>query len=95
MTAWGSPIELERKRRIQVALWAWAYEEHDTSLVSDALFDETCYAIDPKVSTKNRKLDNFFKKHFEPHTGQWVHLHPEKHKLDCLVRRRLNIQKDK
>lgn len=83
---WGTPLERERRRRIQVAVWAWAYEVHDVSLVSDHVFDATCRQIDPKISTKNRKLDNFFKKHFGPDTGQWVHKHPETAKLDARVR---------
>lgn len=72
-----------------MAVWAWAYEEHNESLVSDATFDEVCRQIDPKISTKNRRLDGFFKKHFDACTGQWVRLHPEKHKLDAIVRRLL------
>lgn len=87
MSTWGSPVELERKRRINVAVWAWAYEVHDVSLVSDAVFDSTCAAIDPTASTGNRKLDAFFKKSFQACTGQWVHNHPEKSKLDQIVRR--------
>lgn len=57
------------------------------SLISDAEFDKLCQEIDPSVSTGNRKLDNFFKKHFSPHTGQWAHNHLEKTKLEWLVQR--------
>lgn len=87
--AWGSPVELERKRRILVAVAAWAYERYNTSLISDAEFDKLCYEINPSISTGNRKLDNFFKKHFQPDTGLWVHSHPEKGKLEYIVRQRL------
>lgn len=87
MASWGSPVEWERWRRIRVSVAAWAYERHDVSLISDAEFDKLCQEIDPSVSTGNRKLDNFFKKHFSPHTGQWVHKHPEKSKLEWLVQR--------
>jgi hypothetical protein len=93
---WGTPLEQERRRRIQVAIWAWAYEVHDVSLVSDHVFDMTCRLIDPTISTKNRKLDNFFKKHFGPDTGQWVHKHPERQKLDARVRSLIaSIQSEK
>lgn len=77
----------EKQRRICVALWAWAYEKHSESLVSDAKFDETCKKIDTSIITGNALVDNFFKKHFGPETGQWVHNHPERDKLEALYKR--------
>jgi hypothetical protein len=77
----------EKQRRICVALWAWAYEKHSDSLVSDAKYDETCKKIDVSVKTGNELLDKFFKKHFGPETGQWVHKHPEQNKLEALYQR--------
>jgi hypothetical protein len=77
----------EKQRRICVALWAWAYEQHSDSIVSDAKFDDTCKRIDTSIETGNILLDNFFKREFSPHTGQWVHKHPEKHKLEALYQR--------
>ncbi len=85
MTAWGTPEETERRHRIQVAVWAYAYEFLNTSLVSDARFDETAKLLDVNVSTGNKKLDRFFKTHFADCTGQWVHKHPEKNKLARLA----------
>jgi hypothetical protein len=81
------PAEIERQKRICVALWAWAYEKHSDPLVSDAKFDKVCSEIDTKVDTGNKVLDNFFKKKFGPETGQWVHSHPEKAKLEALYQR--------
>lgn len=82
-----SPAEIEKQKRICVALWAWAYEKHSTSIVSDARFDETCLSIDTKCKTGNRRLDAFFESEFHPDTGQWVHKHPEKDKLEALYQR--------
>lgn len=84
---WGTPVEIERRRRIRVSFWAYAYEVLDVSLVSDHRFDEECKLIDPKVSTGHRQLDAFFRKHFAAHTGQWIHKHPDRARLDHLVRR--------
>ena len=80
-------MEVERRRRIRVAVWAYAYEILDVSLVSDHRFDEECKLVDPKVSTGNARLDSFFRKTFSAHTGQWVHKHPDINRLSSLVRR--------
>lgn len=86
MTAWGSPIEVERRRRIRVATWAWAYERYDSPLASDARFDEQSYLIDPSIATGHEKLDVFFRTRFAACTGQWVYKHPELDRLDLLTR---------
>ena len=77
-------LEKERRRRINVALWAYAYEVENASLVSDATFDTVCGEVDLKIRTNNIKLDNWFKKNFDPCTGQWVYNHPELPKLKHL-----------
>lgn len=79
--AWGSPEEVERRRRILLSVWAYAYEFENTSLVSDARFDEEARMVDLSISTGNRKLDNFFRREFAPDTGMWVTKHPELRKL--------------
>lgn len=84
--SWGTPTEIERRRRIRVALWAYAYEEHSVSLVSDAEFDEECLKVNLKQSTGDRRMDNWFRKTFSPHTGQWVHNHPNRTGLERLYR---------
>lgn len=84
---WGTVVERERRLRIRSALWAWAYEKYDSPLVSDSKFDEECKAINPSVDTNNKIMDEFFRNSFSPHTGQWVHDHPEKDKLDKLYHR--------
>lgn len=84
---WGSPVEVERRNRIRLSVAAYAYEYKDDSIMSDAEFDALSYKIDVSVSTKSRKLDNFFKKHFEPCTGMWIRRHPEKNKLEWLYQK--------
>jgi hypothetical protein len=85
-TQWGSDVEIERKNRITLSVAAWAYEKHDEQLMSDHDYDALCEKIRPEMSTGNRKMDNFFKKHFDPNTGQWVHKHPQKAHLELLWR---------
>lgn len=77
---------IETRNRIRLAVAAYAYECMNDSIMSDAEFDELSRNIDPSFKTGNRKLDNFFKKRFNADTGMWIHMHPEKHKLDYLYR---------
>ena len=74
---WGTSVEKERRLRIKLAVAAYAYEMKDHSIITDAEFDKMCTQVDVKVNTGNRKMDNFFKKEFDPSTGQWIHKHPE------------------
>ena len=74
---WGSEVEKERRRRIFLALWAYAYEFEADSLVDDAVFDEEASKITPAIDTGNTVMDSFFKTEFQPHTGQWIHKHPD------------------
>lgn len=85
--AWGLPEERERRRRIRVAAWAYAYEVDAAPLVDDATYDAEAAIIDPFASTGNDVLDWFFLTEFQPHTGQWVHKHPELDKLRKLVKK--------
>lgn len=75
----------QRRVRIRLSVAAYAYEIEDTSVMTDGEFDALCLKVRPEVPTGNRKLDNFFRKHFDPSTGVWVHQHPEKHKLRHLL----------
>jgi len=52
--------------------------------MSDHDFDELSMKINPDIETGNKMMDDFFKKHFEPHTGMWVRKHPEIKKLHYL-----------
>lgn len=81
---WGSVIERQIKLRIKLSLAAYTYELLDTSIISDTEFDALCKQVDLKINTGNQKLDRFFKNHFDPSTGQWIHKHPELDKLAVL-----------
>lgn len=72
---------VETRNRITLSLYAYAYEFDNTSIVTDSMFDELSLIINPKEKTNNKKLDKFFKQHFQPCTGMWIHKHPELEKI--------------
>lgn len=74
-------VEIETRRRIMVAVWAYAYEFEDETVVPDAHFDAECRLINPSISTTRPDLDMFFRTNFHPDTGMWIHKHPELHKV--------------
>lgn len=76
----------ETRRRIRVAVAAWAYEVHDDPIISDAEFDALAREIDLNASTANSDMDDWFMQHFSPHTGQWVHQHPDTAGLERVYR---------
>ena len=76
--------EVERRNRIRLSIFAYAYEFESDSLISDGDYDRLSYKIDKNRSTGNEKLDKFFREEFEPDTGQWIHKHPELDKLRAL-----------
>lgn len=78
---WGSQVEIERRRRIKVALWAYAYEIMCDSLVSDHVFDKECALIDVTLDTGHPILDTWFREQYDKCTGNWIHSHPEKDKI--------------
>lgn len=81
---WGSDIEIERRNRIRLSIWAYAYELEDDPLVSDKQFDLLSYEIRPKMRTGHVVFDSFFATEFTPHSGMWVRKHPD---LEGLKRR--------
>lgn len=66
-----------------MSLWAYAYEIVGDSVVSDEKFDAECKLVDLSVSTTRPDLDEWWKNNFTPHTGMWIHNHPE---LDFIKR---------
>lgn len=76
--------------RIRLAVAAYAYEYKNTSIMSDGKFDELSYKVDTSIITGYRKLDNFFKKNFEPATGMWVRKHPDKQGLRTIYEKYYN-----
>jgi hypothetical protein len=86
---WGSPEEIERRRRIVLAVAAYAYEFLNVSLLSDADFDAECLLVDLSQTTGNTLMDAWWRENFDPNTGMWVHDHPDKRGLDRIARRML------
>lgn len=72
-------IERERHRRIKLTVAAYAYEVLSRSIMSDAEFDSMCNAVDLSIDTG--RLDGWWRANFQPHTGQWIHAHPELEKV--------------
>lgn len=74
---WGTPIQIETRRRTKLAVWAYAYEFCNHSLVSDATFDLEACQVNLSIDTARPDLDAWFRANFQPYTGQWIHGHPE------------------
>lgn len=79
--SWGTPVEKETRNRIHLAAAAYAYEIENDPIMSDAVFDKMALDIDLSIETTNPAMDEYFKKYFEPFTGQWIHHHPDKEGL--------------
>ena len=79
-------VNQEIRNRIRLSVAAYAYEYMDDPIMSDTDFDALALKINVNEKTGNRKLDNFFKKHFMPDTGMWIHKHPEKEKLKYIYK---------
>lgn len=84
MTYKQTELERQRMLRINVALWAYAYEVHDNPMVPDFMFDDASNEIDLEFETDRPDLDKWFKENFVPCTGMWVHKHPELDKIKSL-----------
>ena len=82
---WGTPVEVERRRRIRLTLWAYAYEVQDRPLVADHTFDAEARKSDPSIDTGH--LDDWWRACFNPSTGIWVHMHPELQRVKALYDR--------
>ena len=85
--SWGSPAEIETRRRIKLSVAAYAYEFSNTSIMTDDEFDREARLVDLSISTARPALDAFFRAKFDPSTGMWVHDHPELVKLAELYQR--------
>lgn len=70
--------ERVRRHRIRVSVAALAYEYNYRSVMSDTAYDTLANIVHKhiNVATGNHRLDRFFQRHFTPHTGLWIHRHP-------------------
>lgn len=89
-TVWGTEVEIQTRLRIQLSIYAYAYEYKDNSIIDDYKFDQMCKEVKPDIETGNKKLDNFFKKEFDPSTGMWIRNHPELNKITELYNKYYN-----
>ena len=85
--SWGTPKEIETRRRIRVCVWAYAYEIMNDLIVTDAVFDVECYQVNLAIETDRLDLDYWFRAHFQPDTGMWIHKHPELDKIHNIYMR--------
>lgn len=90
MAAWGSPQEIQTAIRMRLAAAAYAYEIDDDPIITDAEFDHGCTLIDLRIDTTRPDLDNYFREHFDPSTGVWIHRHPELDKVAAYLYRLRN-----
>lgn len=74
-------VDEEKRKRIQVALWAYAYEIMNDPIVPDGVYDGVSHSIDTSISTGDEEMDNWFKENFVADTGQWIHIYPHLDKL--------------
>lgn len=88
-------VEQERRNRIRLSIFAYAYEFHDHSIISDAEYDVLSRKINKSVLTGHKNLDMFFKKQFEPDTGMWIHKHPDLHGIRLLYERYFQHERHK
>lgn len=79
--------EIEKKRRIKLSIWAFAYEFKNHSIVSDAVFDVTARQVNLSIATNRLDLDYWFRAFFDPSTGVWIHKHPELDKIRNIYER--------
>lgn len=64
------------------------------SLVDDHAFDAECLRVNLLQPTGNRKMDNWFKKNFDPSTGMWVHNHPNKRRLEEIAKQIIEFREE-
>lgn len=69
--------QIETRKRILVAVAAYAYEMRNVSIMSDAEFDSLARSIDLKIATGRIEMDIWFMCNFNPSTGMWIWNHPD------------------
>ena len=67
----------EIRNRVRLTVAAYAYEFRNDSLMTDHEFDALASQIDPRISTGNEELDEFFRTDFVAFSGVWVRNHPD------------------
>ena len=85
-------VENEVRRRIRLSLAAYQYEmcSDGKQVMTDEEFDTQCGLVDVSVDTPRKDMDDWFRTHFQPHTGQWIHQHPELSKIEGIYNAHYN-----
>lgn len=87
-SAWYAPeIDRETRLRIRLAVAAYAYEILNDNIMSDGDFDKLSQEVNLSIKTRRADLDHFFKNHFNPSTGSWIHQHPDLSKIAIIANR--------
>lgn len=87
---YNAVVDRQTRVRINVAVYAYAYEIMDDPVATDAEFDNLCAEVKVSIDTRNQIMDKWFRDNFSPHTGSWVWSHPDKaglHKYYLLWRK--------
>jgi hypothetical protein len=90
---WGSPIELEVRRRIIISVATYGYEIADKPIFDDHTWDRMAQQVQPRMGTCHPMLDEFFVVHFSPMTGMWIHAHPELEKIQRKYEHYYNVMR--
>lgn len=88
---WGSPAEIETRRRIKLSVWAYAYEFRSHSIVPDGIYDVESCQVNLNIRTTRPDLDIWWICNFQPCTGMWIHKHPELDKVRAIYDKRYSI----
>lgn len=91
---WGTPLEMEVRRRITVSVAAYAYEIANKPIMSDLTFDWLAQQISPEIGTCHPLIDEFFIDRFSPMTGMWIHDHPELGSIERTFERYYAVTRD-
>jgi len=84
----------ETKRRIKLAVCAYAYEVKNVTIISDHEYDAECLKINLYACTSRPDLDWWFYNNFDPSTGVWVRNHPELNGIINIYRRYYEVKYD-
>ena len=73
--------EIEKRRRINVALWSFAYAVMNDPIVPDNVYDVVATSVNLKGFTDNIRLDIWFENNFRTSTCAWIWSHPDFEKI--------------
>lgn len=83
---WGTVVEHERRNRILISVYAFAYEYCCHSIVDDQTYDTLARKINTQLWTGQPALDIFFRTHYSADTGMWIRQHPNQDGIERIYR---------